>query len=390
MPSASRTGELIRAWVLRKGADGPKRRGRLEHTTVRLPPLPPDRVLVETLFGSWEANMTHALDRDPIDVCRRLGQDFIVLGNGGVVRVLAVGDDVQGIVAGDTCMFAPVAKQDAHGYVQTVCAYDEPNTMGCLAERFHVRPTQLVPLPDGAGIAPSRWASFAVRYAPAWSNWRVALGAWRLQMPEVPLEKVHVWAWGGGVAYGELLLARAVGCRTVMLHSGQERGEMLLQAGIVPVDRDAFSALWLLASDCRKAQLAKLKAERALLDIVDDLTGGDRVSIFIDNIGGPVAGTTLRALGRQGVVATAGWKHGMNMEFNRATACINRHIIVHTHACPLHDCREAVRYAAQNHWVPPQQKRIYRWEEIEALADDHAAGRIASYFPTFAAPAGET
>ncbi len=134
--NAARQGEVTNAWVLRKGADhAPRQRGQLELTKISLPPLPDDRVLVETLYGSWEGNMTHALNRDPIDVCRRLGQDFIVLGNSAVVRVLATGGSVQPIREGTLCMFAPVAKQDAHGYVQTVCAYDEPNSMGCLAER---------------------------------------------------------------------------------------------------------------------------------------------------------------------------------------------------------------------------------------------------------------
>src|SRR5262245_16355681 len=88
-----RLGETTNAWILRKGPTKPKQPGRLEHAEITLPPLPDDRVLVETLYGSWEGNMTHAIDRDPIDVCRRLNQDYIVLGNSGVVRVLAVGND---------------------------------------------------------------------------------------------------------------------------------------------------------------------------------------------------------------------------------------------------------------------------------------------------------
>jgi NADPH:quinone reductase-like Zn-dependent oxidoreductase len=289
-------------------------------------------------------------------------------------------------------MFAPVAKQDAHGYVQTVCAFDEPNTMGCLAERFLVKPTQLVPLPEGTGIAPSRWASFPVRYATARSNWRVALGAWRLQMADVPAEQMHVWAWGGGVAYAELLLARAIGCRTAMLHSGAERGRMIREAGITPIERSPFA---LLSTDVpagdRKTLVARGRVEHAFLRLVEEMTGGAKVSIFIDNIGGPVVGSTLRALGRQGVLATTGWKHGLDIEFNRAIACINRQLLVNTHACSLAECAEAVRYAVENDWLPPQQERIYRWDEIPALADDHAAGRIATYFPTFkAAVAGHS
>jgi len=37
--------------------------------------------------------------------------------------------------------------------------------------------------------------------------------------------------------------------------------------------------------------------------------------------------------------------------------------------------------------VPPEQSRIYRCDEIEELAEDHAVGRNVSFFPTFAAHA---
>jgi NADPH:quinone reductase-like Zn-dependent oxidoreductase len=163
---------------------------------------------------------------------------------------------------------------------------------------------------------------------------------------------------------------------------------MIAGAGIEPVDRSAFADLSVPPQPRDREALVKhMKAERALLRVVDEVTGGDRVSIFIDNIGGSLAGPTIRALGRQGVVATTGWKRGLEIEFNRALACINRHTFVHTHACPLHEGIEAVEYAASTGWIPHRQDRIYRWDEVPQLAEDHAAGRVASYFPTFAAPA---
>ncbi len=185
--------------------------------------------------------MSHAVLRDPIDVCRRLGQEWIVLGNSGVVRILSSRTGY--LPEGTLCAFAPIAKQDPYGYVRTVCAYDEPGTMGTLAERFYVNASQLVPLPDEKVVPLARWASFPVRYTSAWSNWRVALGAWRLQMPSVSTEQTHVWAWGGGVAFAELDLARSIGCKTVMFHTGKERGEIIRAAGITPVDRERFPGL---------------------------------------------------------------------------------------------------------------------------------------------------
>ena len=386
---AARTGEVTRAWVLRRGGDGAaKHAGELEQATLTLPALPDDHVLVETLYGSWEGNMTHALERDPIDICRRLGQDWIVLGNSGVVRVLSVGRDVKGVREGTVCAFAPIGKEDRHGYLETVWAYDEPGTMGLLAERFQIRGALLIPLPERADISAARWAAFPVRYGTAWSNWKVALGAWRLQMPDAAPEKSHVWGWGGGVAYAELQLARATGFNAAMLCTGRERAEIIRSAGILPVDRSEFPELTAgVAPGDRKSLVSYLKAERTFLKRVDEITGGDRVSIFIDNIGGPLARPTLRALGRQGVVTTSGWKCGTTIELNRAIECIERHTLVHTHGCSMQEGLEAMHYALDTGWLPPEPDYIYSWDEIPRLATDYAAGRIVSYFPTFATAA---
>ena len=157
----ARLGEMTRAWILRRGEDGqPRQEGKLELVTMSLPPATDDDILVETLYGSWEANMTHALRRDPIDVCRRLGQDWIVLGNSGVVRVLANSRNAAGPNEGTVCNFVPIGKVDRSGYVKTVCAYDEPGTMGVLAERLYLKPSQLIALPEKAKVDLVRWASF--------------------------------------------------------------------------------------------------------------------------------------------------------------------------------------------------------------------------------------
>jgi NADPH:quinone reductase-like Zn-dependent oxidoreductase len=210
-------------------------------------------------------------------------------------------------------------------------------------------------------------------------------------MPDVAPERIHVWGWGGGVSFAELALARDLGCKTVMLHSGAKRGEFIRAAGITPLDRDNFPGLArAVESGDRASELKSLRAERSFLNAVQAMTDGDGVSIFIDNIGGPVARPTLRALGRQGVIASCGWKHGHAIAYHRAVECIERHIFVHTHACPLQDGMDAVRYAAKTGWLPPQPERIYGWDEIPQMAEDYAAGRIEGYFPTFSAAAAQS
>ena len=70
----------------------------------QLPDMGPSHVLVEPIIGCWEANMAHALARKPIDICRERGEEKVVLGNSGVVRVVKVGAAVTTARVGDVCM----------------------------------------------------------------------------------------------------------------------------------------------------------------------------------------------------------------------------------------------------------------------------------------------
>jgi NADPH:quinone reductase-like Zn-dependent oxidoreductase len=126
-----------------------------------------------------------------------------------------------------------------------------------------------------------------------------------------------------------------------------------------------------------------LAAEADFIEQVQLLTEGG-VSIFIDNIGGPAFRATLRALGRLGVVATVGWKHGKYLSYDRATACIKHHSFVHTHGCRLDLCHDAMAYAEETGWLAPADAPVYGWDEVPHLAADFAAERLASYFPLFA------
>ena len=87
------------AWVLHRGSndssDGEPGAFRLEEYSFS--ELTPHEVLAEPLYGCWEANMTHAVRRSPVDVCRQRGEDRIVIGNGGLVRILQVGDAVKSV-----------------------------------------------------------------------------------------------------------------------------------------------------------------------------------------------------------------------------------------------------------------------------------------------------
>jgi NADPH:quinone reductase-like Zn-dependent oxidoreductase len=371
------------AWVLHRGP-AESVPGELRLEPFSFPDIDDDEVLAEPLYGCWEGNMTHALERDPIDVCRYRGEEKVVLGNAGVVRVLQVGSAVHEHKEGDVCGLASGGKWDDAGYPRTILAYDEPGTMGVLAKRIKLRRDQLFTVPRSTKHTLQQWAAFTIRYATAWDNWKVALGAWRLQMDEAADRTVHVWAWGGGVALGELLLAKAMGCRAVMACATDARISLCERVGLEALDRRRFSGL--CYDQARfKGDLAfrrqYMKVELRFLDEVHERTGGKGVSIFIDNIGAPVYRATLKALARQGVITTCGWKQGMELPVVRGRECINRHLHVFTHGA--RDSREAIAYAECNAWLPPLDDQVFGWEDVPELAHRYGRGEIESYFPVF-------
>jgi NADPH:quinone reductase-like Zn-dependent oxidoreductase len=196
------------AWVLHKGPSNAEP-GELKKEAYSFPDISEHEVLAEPIYGCWEANMTHALQRQPIDVCRLRGEAKVVLGNAGVVRVLRTGSAVTRVREGALCVVVPIGSWDAAGYPLTILAYDAPGTMGLLAKQMKLHERQLFPLLilEESKYSIQQWAAFSIRYGTAWDNWQVAYGAWRLQM--MPDGRVgeengpttYVWGWGGGVAH---------------------------------------------------------------------------------------------------------------------------------------------------------------------------------------------
>jgi NADPH:quinone reductase-like Zn-dependent oxidoreductase len=366
-PAEFATALTTSAWVLRRGGGGADDVAPLTLETIELRAPGPHDVLVEPLYGSWEGNMGHAVQRSPVDVCELRGEERVVLGNAGVVRVLEVGAAVTSIAAGDLGIVFCNGVADPHGYPITIFGYDTPGTIGMLAAKTILTESQIIRIPSSSPLTLEQWAAFSLRYITAWANWRVAWGCFRVQMPEIDPEDVHVWAWGGGVALAELSLARAAGCRVVMMASQPERLAELRALGIDAIDRGTFRAGHI---------------EEDFLAAVRERTNGRGINILVDNVGvHPTA--NLRALARQGVVATSGWKHRTVFPLSRPIECQNRHLHVFTHYARYDEGRAAVEYAIQHGWGPPVPTDVFDWLDIPRLADDYVAGRIASYFPIF-------
>lgn len=373
------------AWVIRAGNPGEPRRARLTRTRVTVDAIQDDEVLAAPLYGCWEGNNEHALERQPIDICKVRQEQQVVLGNAGVVRVLETGKGVTQVQGGQLAMMFPSGETDAYGYTVKALGYEAPRQMGCMATLMKLKGRQVIPIPENTKYSLAQWAAFSVRYVTAWANWRVASAVFRLQVTEEECPSPHVWGWGGGTTLAELALARLQGCRVMMLSGAHRHLEEIRGAGLEAIDRRAFAGLsyeperWDSDALYRERYQA---AEAGFLAEVSRRTDGEMVHLFLDYIGTPVYRATLKALARQGVIATAGWKEGMSVSLLRARECITRHQHIHTHYARYQEGVDAVAFGEAHGWMPDVGRRIHTFDELPALAEAYHAGDT-NYFPCF-------
>jgi len=372
------------AWVLHKGEKGAGA-AELERTSIEFEGLKADEVLVKPLYGCWEGNMGHALQRKPIDICRMRKEDSVVIGNAGVMEILEIGKNVTTVQPGQKAILFCNGEWDQYGYPKKIFGYDTPNTIGMLSTLTKLHEKQVIAIPEDNTFDLRRWAAFSLRYITAWSNFRLAYGTLRLQLSEKELPVPVVWGWGGGVSLAELHLAHLRGCKTYQVSSRDHRQKAAKRLGITPIDRNEFPNLCFdekrYATDLPYKKRYR-ESEVRFLEIVEDLTYGNGVNVFLDYVGSPVLRATLKAMARQGIIATAGWKEGMNSWFIRAIECIDRHQHLHTHYARYSEGVQAVRFAMANNWLPQVDERVYTFEEIPELARNYLAGNF-TYFPCY-------
>lgn len=355
---------MTEAWVLVSGEG--RRTASLRKKTITLDELAEHEVLARPLYGCMEGNYVHALRLMPDNIFNMRDEDEIVLGNAGVVQIEAVGSKVSHLDEGDLCIYFCNGLQDEYGYPKQITAFDKPDSMGVFAKRIKLDQHEVIKIPPNSGLSLQEWAAFSLKYVTAWSNWKTAYACWTAQMPDVPPEQTYVFGWGGGVTFGELTLAKHMGCTCFLMTSRQERLELAGRHGITGVDRTRFA-----------------DSEAEWTEFIRTATGGRGASIFVDNIGTSVYKLTMKGLGRQGVIATSGWKTGSMLPVLRANECQQRHIHVFTHYATYKQGVEAMEFAEAQHWAPPVSGEEYAWEEIPAMLEDYAQGKIASWFPIF-------
>lgn len=355
--------------------------------TFTFPGIGENEVLTEPLYGCWEGNMSHAIERKPVDIARQRGEEKVVIGNAGVVRILEKGSAVTTCEVGDVCIVFCVGEIDKRGYPEKILGYDAPGTMGVLAKRAKMPGHSVIPIPKNSKFSLPQWAAFSLRYVTAWSNWKVALNCWKSQVDDFEPSEEYVLAWGGGVSYAEALLALHEGFNVAMITSNDARKASIEADGMTAIDRRAFPALHFDPVAYRKDADYKsdyLKSEEAFTKAVEEFTGGHDVSILIDYLGLPVYRASLKVLARQGVITTAGWKDGMVLTNYRAIECISRHIHVHTHYANYKEGLEAVKFAEAKGWMPDlSNDKVYDFEDVPQLKRDYDDGLIDSYFPIF-------
>jgi NADPH:quinone reductase-like Zn-dependent oxidoreductase len=373
------------AWVLYPGESDKPTRGKLVRETLELADPKGHEVLVKPLYGCWEGNMGHALNRKPVDICKQRGEEKVVIGNAAVVRVVEIGPDVKTVKPGQAAIIFCVGVEDRWGYPEKIMAYDAPGTMGCLSTLMKLTDRQLITIPERSRHTLPQWAAFSLRYITAWSNWELAYATFRLSVSEQECLQPHVWSWGGGVSLAELDLAHRFGCRTVMLSGNDHHLARIPQWRLATVDRRKFGDVSCdekkYKADPEYRKLYK-NVENGFMDEVKKRTDGDLVQIFLDYVGSPVYRLTLKALSREGVIATAGWKEGMEIWHLRAKECIDRHQHIYTHYARYPQGQKAVLYAELNDWMPVVDEKIYTFDEIPQLAEDYEAERT-DYFPCF-------
>jgi zinc-binding alcohol dehydrogenase/oxidoreductase len=139
-----------------------------------------------------------------------------ILGADGAGVIEALGEDVDGFAAGDAVVINPGLAHDSR-----ITVLGE-HTDGTHAELIAVPATNVYPVPDGVGFEEA--AAFPLVFLTAYrmlvSKARVAEGEW-----------VLVWGAGGGVGTAAFSIARALGARTIVTSSSNEKLERLRELG---------------------------------------------------------------------------------------------------------------------------------------------------------------
>ena len=340
----------------------------LERKIIHFSDIGDDEVLALPVYGCFEANILHAVQKVPTNINEDRAEEEIVLGNTGVLYIQDRGRKVSAVEIGDFAIYFGNGISDAQGYPIKIAGYDAKGIMGNLAKKIKLKEEQVVKIPKNSQFSLKQWAAFSGRFISAYSNWRQAYGCWKIQtFSERNPNGLSVFAYGGGVSYAELLLAKKLGFNVYMTVSNEYREKYTRSSGIIPINRTTFKDF-----------------EKDFLSYISRETHNEGASIFIDNLGGTFTKIALKGLGRNAVISSCGWKTGSLLPISRTIECINRHIHVNTHYANHQEALDAINYAIAHNWMPIiDDVYTYCWEDIPQLILDYQNSKIPSYFPIY-------
>jgi NADPH:quinone reductase-like Zn-dependent oxidoreductase len=198
-----------------------------------------------------------------------------ILGADGAGLVEALGDGVTGFEPGDRVVINPgVAAGD--GTIHVIGEHGD----GTNAELIAVPATNVYPIPGGLSFEEA--AAFPLVFETAY---RMLVTRAHLQ----PGEWVLLWGIGSGVSTAGLAIAKALGARTIVTSSSDEKLARARELG---------------------ADVAVYNAD--VKETVKEATGGRGADVVVDHVGEATWRTSLDAAARDGRIVVCGATSGPN------------------------------------------------------------------------------
>ena len=223
----------------------------------------------------------HASALNHLDVWIRKGLPSVpkprILGADGAGVVEALGDGVSGFELGDRVVLNPGVEAGG-GAIHVIGEHGD----GTNAEQIAVPATNVYPIPDGLSFAEA--AAFPLVFETAY---RMLVTRAHLR----PGEWVLLWGIGGGVSTAGLAIAKALGGRTIVTSSSDEKLARARELG-------ADATVNHVSGDVKA--------------VVKEATGGRGADVVVEHVGEATWRTSLDVAAREGRIAVCGATSGPN------------------------------------------------------------------------------
>ena len=200
-----------------------------------------------------------------------------ILGADGAGVVEALGEGVTGLEVGERVVLNPGIEVNG-GRIHVIGEHGD----GTNAELIAVPATNVHPIPEGLSFEEA--AAFPLVFETAY-RMLVTRAALRED------EWVLLWGIGSGVSTAGLAIAKALGARTIVTSSSDEKLERALELG---------------------ADVVVNHADGDVKAAVKDATGGHGADVVVDHVGEATWRTSLDVAARQGRIAVCGATTGPN------------------------------------------------------------------------------